>query len=69
MIFDLELIKWWKRPVWVKPLIQQPGLSQKPFTREEEIRSGGATYGDANKVQLDRARNDDEFSDSGSDDG
>ena len=55
--------------MWVKPLIQQPGLSQKPYTKEEEERSGGATYGDASKVQLDRAKNDDEFSDSGSDEG
>ena len=69
LLFDLELIKWWRRPVWVKPLIQQPGLSQKPYTKEEEERSGGATYGDASKVQLDSAKKEDDFSDSGSDDG
>ena len=69
MVFDLELIKWWRRPGWVKPLIQQPGLSQRPYTKEEEARSGMATYGDAGKVQLDKAKADDDFSDSGSDDG
>lgn len=62
LIFDLELIKWWKRPVWVKPLIQQPGLSQKPHTKEEEAISGGVGYGDASKVKLDGDRRDDEFS-------
>ena len=55
--------------MWVKPLIQQPGLSQRPYTKEEEARSGMATYGDAGKVQLDKAKADDDFSDSGSDDG
>jgi len=62
LIFDLELIKWWKRPVWVKPLIQQPGLSQKPYTKEEEAISGNVGYGDASKVKLDGDRKDDEFS-------
>jgi FK506-binding protein 1 len=68
MTFDLELIKWWKRPMWVKPLIQQPGLSQKPYTREEQDRSGAVGYGDSNNVKLDSAKGDDEFSsDSGED--
>ncbi len=62
MIFDLELIKWWKRPVWVKPLIQQPGLSQKPYTKEQEEESGAVGFGDASKVKLDSAKGDDEFS-------
>lgn len=67
MVFDLELIKWWKRPVWVKPLIQQPGLSQKPYTKEEEARSGSVGYGDASKVRLDGDKGDDEFSSDGED--
>ena len=62
LTFDLELIKWWKRPVWVKPLIQQPGLSQKPYSKEEEERSGAVGYGDRDKVKLDSAKGDDEFS-------
>lgn len=48
--------------MWVKPLIQQPGLSQKPYTKEEEERSGAVGYGDRNKVKLDSAKGDDEFS-------
>ena len=67
LVFDLELIKWWKRPGWVKPLIQQPGLSQKPYTKEEEERSGAVGYGDASKVKLDGDRGEDEFSDDGED--
>ena len=45
-----------------QPLIQQPGLSQKPYTKEEEAISGNVGYGDASKVKLDGDRKDDEFS-------
>ena len=31
LIFDLTLLGFRPRPVWVKPLIQQPGLSEKPY--------------------------------------
>jgi FK506-binding protein 1 len=62
LIFDLELIKWWKRPVWIKPLVQQPGLSQKPYTKEEEQASGNVAYGDAAKVETgEKTKKEDEF--------
>ena len=65
LVFDLELIKWWKRPVWIKPLVQQPGLSQLPYTKFEEQRSGGVGYTDPSKLNDEVVvKRDDEFSDS-----
>ena len=35
LFIEIQLIDFWKRPIWIKPWIQQPGLSQKPYTDEE----------------------------------
>lgn len=31
VIFDLTLLEFRQRPIWVKPLLQEPGLSQRPY--------------------------------------
>lgn len=31
LIFELTLLSFHQRPIWVKPLLQEPGLSQKPY--------------------------------------
>jgi FKBP-type peptidyl-prolyl cis-trans isomerase len=31
LVFDLTLLEFRQRPTWVKPLMQEPGLSQKPY--------------------------------------
>jgi FK506-binding protein 1 len=62
LVFDLELIKWWPRYVWVKPLVQQPGLSQKPYTLEEHEAGGGINYGEVKNLKEERVKGDDEFS-------
>lgn len=37
LLFDVVLISFRPRPLWRKPLIQKPGLSEKPYF--EEVRS------------------------------
>ena len=37
LIFDVELIKWRPRPQWTKPLIQPPGLTEKPYTVKKRV--------------------------------
>eukprot|EP00957_Ditylum_brightwellii_P038362 2900140-Ditylum_brightwellii.AAC.1 len=34
LVCDIELINFWDRPVWFKPYIQTPGLSQKPYSMQ-----------------------------------
>mmetsp|Transcript_46555 Transcript_46555/g.80204 ORF Transcript_46555/g.80204 Transcript_46555/m.80204 type:complete len:393 (-) Transcript_46555:192-1370(-) len=35
LVFDATLLAFWARPLWLKPLIQQPGLSEKPYEPDE----------------------------------
>ena len=48
VIADVELIKWTQRPQWVKPLVQPPGLSMRPYTKG---RAGTYRQGDSGRVK------------------
>ena len=36
LLFDVELLKWRTRPIWVKPLIQDPGLTEYPYEDDDD---------------------------------
>mmetsp|Transcript_33290 Transcript_33290/g.116720 ORF Transcript_33290/g.116720 Transcript_33290/m.116720 type:complete len:384 (-) Transcript_33290:67-1218(-) len=36
LVFDMELIRWRPRKVWTKPLLQQPGLSERPYEDDDD---------------------------------
>lgn len=36
LLFDIELLRWRQRPPWNKPLIQQPGLSERPYSADDD---------------------------------
>ena len=37
LVFDLEILRWHPRVPWIKPLIQRPNLTERPY---EELRQG-----------------------------
>jgi hypothetical protein len=41
LVFDLTLVSHRPRPLWRKPLIQSPGLSQKPYVQVGDSGGGG----------------------------
>ena len=41
LVFDLTLLEFRQRPMWVKPLIQDPGLSQRPYMPQPRHGQGG----------------------------
>lgn len=36
LTFEVTLLSFWTRPAWLKPTIQAPGLSQKPYHEEDQ---------------------------------
>jgi hypothetical protein len=42
MLFDLTLLGFRRRAVWIKPMIQEPGLSQRPYIDDDIDGLGGA---------------------------
>ena len=41
LVFDMTLLEFRQRPVWIKPLIQEPGLSQRPYMPPVKNLPGG----------------------------
>lgn len=42
MLFDLTLLGFRRRAVWIKPMIQEIGLSQRPYIDDDIDGLGGA---------------------------
>lgn len=42
MLFDLTLLGFRRRAVWIKPMIQEIGLSQRPYIDDDVDGLGGA---------------------------